>query len=138
MSKYLIEFKNFNACATIEYDAEKLVKLTLDYGTFDEKQIRFFFGEIPYHEQKLTAWRKLKNILINEIPEDSSFEAFWKTYDYKFGNKPRSIRIWKSLDETSRIKAIKHVKTYDNWLIKSIGINKKLPETYLNQAPWDN
>lgn len=138
MSKYIIEFRSTKATAVLDYNDEGwLVKYELDPGAFGEIQHSSFAGKFPSSLFLLEKWKEIKTVNVKEVPPDLSFPAFWKAYDMKVGNKPRCERLWQALKEPERVKAIKYIEQYNSWLIQS-NINKKMPETYLNQKPWNN
>jgi hypothetical protein len=72
---------------------------------------------------------------INEI--DTSFNAFWNTYDYKVGNKNRVAKKWNELPDDDRILALGFIRRYRNWCDRK-KIEYCYPETYLNQRRWEN
>ena len=139
MFKYLIEFTRFGASMIVEYNEhENIVSLTVNYGDMEPTAIAHLVAHIPAKCDQIDHYRSKKNVKVTDIHFDTSFNTFWNSYANKFGNKTRSQRLWDALNQEERIKAIRYIQVYNQWLLKSPGINKKLPETYLNQAPWNN
>lgn len=139
MSKYLIEFTRFGASVVVEYnEEEQLIYLKANYGTMDPKTALYFLKRIPGQKADIDAYAKLINTKVSPIAFDTEFATFWSEYANKFGNKGRSEKLWSGLSEEERIKAIKYIQSYNQWLLMNAGVQKKLPETYLNQQPWNN
>lgn len=123
----------------VEYnDDGYLISLQITYENMDKKSLDYLASHIPSLVDHVEFYRKMKNVKVSEIPFDTSFERFWDDYAVKAGNKQRSMRLWKALSEDNRIKAIKHISMYDQFLLQNEGRQKKLPETYLNQQQWNN
>jgi hypothetical protein len=74
---------------------------------------------------------------ILQLKEDLSFEAFYNKYNHKVSKKSRAEKIWETMNETERAKAIAYIAKYERYLLDS-GVNKKYPETYLNAQLWNN
>lgn len=139
MFKYLIEFTRFNASVIVEYnEAEQLIYFKANYEAMEPEAIVFLLKRMPGLLSQLEYYKQLDNVKVTLIPFDSSFDTFWDTYSNKFGNKSRSEKLWNALSEQERIKAIKHIQAYNQWLLMNTGVQKKLPETYLNQQSWNN
>ncbi len=140
MSKYLIEFTKFQQSSVIvEYDAnDYLIDMKINYGTMDQVAIDFLAKHIPSTIAKLEDYKNLPRVKVTEVAFDTSFLTFYNLYAHKFGDKQRTQRLWTALCEEDRIKAIKYVQTYNQYLLQNAGVQKKLPETYLNQQPWNN
>lgn len=139
MFKYLIEFTRFKATVIAQYnDRGLLEKIKINYGDMPDKNVVNLLSLLPKQCEEVLKFKDFPNVKVSEIPFDTSFVMFWNTYDHKFGNKSRSERLWNALNEESRIKAIKHIQLYNQYLLQNAGVSKKLPETYLNQKPWDN
>jgi hypothetical protein len=119
-------------------EAGNIVELKVNYEDLPENTIDYLVTHIPCRFKHIDHYKTLKNVRVTEIPFDTSFNTFWNSYGSKMGNKGRSERLWAALNETERTKAIKYIQTYNNWLLQNTGVSKKLPETYLNQQPWNN
>ncbi len=140
MSKYLVELTRFQASVILTFDDEskRLIVGEIQYGNMTPEVTKFLWNHFPFNVGILEHYRKMKNVKVSEVPEDVSFERFWEVYDYKVGKKTRAERLWKALTDTERIKALKHIRIYEQWLAQHPGIEKKYPETFLSQNPWNN
>lgn len=140
MSKYLIEFTKFNqASVIVEYDQfDFLIDMKINYGSMDATAVNFLAKHIPSTLDKLEDYKKLPRVKVSDVPFDTSFITFYNQYAHKMGNKARSERLYEALKEEDQVKAIKYIQTYSQWLLQNTGVQKKLPETYLNQQPWNN
>jgi len=140
MSKYLIEFTRSAASALLEYnESGYLVKYELTPGSFEKAQFEYFAERFPSKEEHIQIWLnwKVANVKIRKVQEDLSFENFYNTYAHKVSKKSRAEAIWSKMPDTERAKAIKFIQVYDVRL-RSSGVNKKYPETYLNTMEWNN
>jgi len=139
MPKYLIEFTRFEASIIAEYDESgRIIKAEINYGGMDNNQIIFLWRHFPGSIDRAMTYKTVQGVSITEVAEDLSFERFWLEYDHKVGNKGRAEKLWKALKDPDKIKALKNIQTYTQWLVQRPGIEKKYPETYLNQTPWNN
>lgn len=138
MSKYLIEFKETNSSALVEYDELGLLtKFELSKGDFTEHQIKFFNTQFPKRIEHLEWYKANTKAKVKQIDEDLSFDRFWKDFDNKVGNKSRALKLWDSLPNPEKAKALKFIVTYDTQLAIT-KVAKLYPETYLNQQRWNN
>lgn len=139
MSKYLIEFIRFDATLLMEFDSiGRITSLTANYGKMDKETADFLVKRIPREAHHIETVKNFPNVKVTEVPYDTTFQTFWNNYANKFGNKSRSNKLWEALKNPERIKAMEYIQTYNQWLLKNAGVQKKLPETYLNQQPWNN
>jgi hypothetical protein len=140
MSKYLMKFTNNQASVMLEFnDESKLVKLDFIFGSLSDQQIDFFLQRFPKNIEIVEKWiaAKFKNIYINKVEEDLSFDTFYNTYAHKVSKKSVAEKIWNKMADIEKVKAIKHIQVYDQYL-KTSNVNKKYPETYLNSEMWNN
>lgn len=126
--------------ATLKYDpAHRLVGLHLE-GDVTDVFYKWFFTNAPILkeiEMKQFMYNA-KNVKLDIVPEDLSFDRFWSMYDHKISDKKRTLKKWTSMDDTSRAKAISYISTYNRHLFENPGISKCYAETYLNREMWNN
>lgn len=138
MSKYIIEFKTTKATAVVEYNEYGwLINYQFNPGAFDEIVYIKYVKIFPIHLSNISVLKRTPNVTVKEVPPDVSFDSFWTEYSHKFGNKPRCIKLWGAMPDTEKIKAKLFIAKYNTHLAMT-GKEKKLPETYLNQQPWNN
>jgi len=140
MFKYLMKFAKSGASAVFEYDQSgNLIKYELDPQNFDQDMFEYFTQRFPKTLGIMQLWidEKIKNVQIQKLEEDLSFDTFWLKYNMKLGKKQLAKKLWEDLPSTEKAKALKYVQLYDQELIKT-GINKKFAETYIRQAIWNN
>lgn len=139
MSKYLIELTRFNASFLVEYDEEgDLLSIHAKKGEADHKIKKFFWQNAPYHVMGIEWYKRAENVVVSLVPEDLSFERFWKEYAHKEGKKSRCENKWSKMSDEQRIKALKHIQKYNQFLSQNPSIARKYPETYLNAEAWNN
>lgn len=137
MFKYLIELTRFQSVIALEYDqGGLLISMSCDWQSADEKVIIFFFQHIPYTTAKLETYRKTPNVVVKKAEVDVSFDRFWELYNNKLDKKSRVEKIWNTLSEIERLKALAFIPKYENQLFTQ-GITKKYPSTYLNSRIWE-
>lgn len=101
-------------------------------------QVEWLVKHLPYEEQMLDYFKGLARFVVAEIPDDLEFETFWNTYDYKVGKKERARKLWAALWDAERVKVLKAIPQYKNWLAQKNGIETLFPETFLSQRRWEN
>ncbi len=127
--KILLEFAYNGYIRSFELSNEDDVK---------EKLVRWLFARFPVRSEALKIRDFADNFHIDEVPEDTSFTAFWNHYNYKVGNKFRAERLWNALTNTDKSTAMAAIKRYNQYLVNHPRIERLYPETWLNQKRWDN
>jgi hypothetical protein len=101
-----------------------------------DKQFDYMLEHFPIRASDMVRF-KTEHSHIKEVPLDLSFENFWRTYNFKFGNKLRAEKIWNMLPLQEQVCAFEFIKRYDGQLAIS-RTAKAYPETYLSQQRWNN
>lgn len=83
-------------------------------------------------------FKTIKGAKVIEKPMDLSFETFWKTYNYKEGNKQRAIKLWGALTDVQRARALVGIRKYNDRLSQRPAQERAYPETYLSQRRWES
>lgn len=136
---YLITFKKSGSTALFKYDPNGSLKYYKFSGVVVEyEKMKFMFDRFPFKVLDIEKWKAIKDILVTEVHDDISFTFFWNKYNHKFGNKQRAIRLYESLPDIEKIKAIEYLRKYDQYLLMHKDVAKANPETYLNQQRWNN
>lgn len=139
MSKYLIEFTRVKASVLVEYNDDGLMlNCIVNYGLLSTQMIAYLLLNFPHTTVILEKYKTMDNVKVSESLIDLSFESFYKLYNNKFGKKSRSEKLWDLLSDEEKIRALKYIQQYEQWLIMNAGIAKKYPETYLSQKIWNN
>lgn len=134
------------------YDADEALREFENRAELTPDMSQFFGTRLPVLEKWfMPLVRQFQEYFgvrleVQRIEMDLSFEAFWKFYDYKVGNKKRSEDIWtgkkptntgQRLTEADKIKAFRLMpKLRYNYKLN----NKDLPymETFLYQRRFEN
>jgi hypothetical protein len=139
MSKYLIEFTRFEASLVVAYNEDDImIEAIVNYGTMTFPVVYYLLQNFPLTIEILEKFKTMENVKVTKSLIDLSFDTFYKLYNNKFGKKVRSEKLWSLLSDEEKIKALKYIQQYDQWLIMNAGIAKKYPETYLSQKIWNN
>lgn len=135
---YVITSDSLQGEIRIKYNLNGfLVYLEITAQLSAEHYSRFFDEKKLYLEQNAIAMTKQPNSKVVVVPEDLSFERFWKTYNNPEGKKKMTENCWKRLSDRAKIAALVYIPIYDRKLAQS-GIAKAYPSTYLNQEYWKN
>jgi len=137
--KYLVDINNGKLKVLLEYNKTGLlVAFRLDCHIADEG-LKWLHKSMPFAEANLMSWKtSIRNIVISEAIEDTSFNGFWERYKYKVGNKKRAEKLWNLLTEKERLSALASIAKYDRFLATRQRMEKAYPETYLAQRRWEN
>lgn len=97
----------------------------------------FVKGKFPYLEEKIIEWqKKFKQLIIEVVEFDLSFDNFWKKYDLKV-KKELSEKAWNKLPDADKIKCFLRLKKYNQSLLKS-NQSKAHLVTWLNQKRYND
>lgn len=138
-NRYTITFKGKQASINIlvEYDPNGLLKSLKfeDDDSLSKEAVYFCLMRIPIQEDGLLQMTGELNtpILVNPIPHDLSFNTFWEAYGYKIGDKTRTLKLWTALTEPDRIKCLRSIRQYNQYLQQKPHMERLYPETYLKQ-----
>lgn len=138
MSKHLIKITDKNIEILVQYDDEsRLISFSI-FGTITDVFYKWLIQKLPISQNGLKVFKPIKGVTVEKIEEDTSFERFWDDYDNKISNKKRTEKLWDTLDELEKIKAIHFIKKYKRHLFENQGQSQKHADTYLRQAIWNN
>jgi len=97
----------------------------------------FVKGKFPYVEDKIKEWqKKLKQLTIEVVEFDLSFDNFWKKYDLKV-KKESSEKAWNKLPDADKIKCFLRLKKYNDRLAVT-GQAKAHLVTWINQKRYND
>lgn len=135
--KYRITTVSDPVTTTVTFDASLLttIEVPSDMGA-DRK--RRFLAVVPVTLDEFKAWESNKNFIVQEVPQDLSFEAFWTRYAYKVGKKERAKKIWQAMTDHEHAAALLAIQKYNAYLINHPTIERAYPETWLSQRRWEN
>lgn len=118
---------------------EFLIAFNVLEGEISEAHSDWLFkkGKFPYIEEQIKEWqKKLKQLTIEVIDFDLSFECFWKLYGLK-EKKELSEKAWNKLSDQDKIKCHLRLKRYNQNLIRT-GQAKALLVTWINQKRYND
>ena len=139
MNKYTITFKGHKANIPVDVAYGESGKLrSLDFGEqeISSEALTYCYNKIPAHESDLGQIGFLA--LVEAVPQDLSFTAFWEKYGYKIGNKTRAMKEWTALNTADRIKCLRAIPQYHQYLKNKPNIDRLYPETFLHQRRFEN
>lgn len=137
--KYIATFKGKTQSpqVTLEFaENGKLKAVTFSDNELDLEQMEWIWVRLPMTEMGLSGLGFVA--LIEQVPTDLSFNAFWEEYDYKVGNRGRAMKLWTVLNDAERMKALSGISKYKQWLAQRPQTERLYPETYLSQKRYNN
>lgn len=135
--KYILTHRKIKGSILMEYDDKgRAMSFQFDCEVSNELW-EFMMDNFPATEVSLKD-PLFKNFKVSPMPADISFDAFWNTYGYKVGNKPRTEKLYKLLSDMERTHVMVSIKGYNSYLSAHPTQEKCYPETYLNQRRWEN
>ena len=135
--KILLKHKKFEGSIIFTYDDKgRCIAFAFNCEITSELW-DFIFEYFPAHYESIKN-KCFANFQKIDVPEDTSFEAFWKVYNYKIGNKERAKKLWELLDEQTRVLVFNSIKKYATFLANKPSMEKAYPETWLKQRRWEN
>jgi hypothetical protein len=138
MKNYLVTYKKTGKTMLFKFDLNGFLIAFETTFTLNRSTYHYFKKHFPFEVDDLQHFKAAAEFKVDELLQDLSFQSFWNTYDRKVGNKSRSQKLWKGLNDTEKAKALNYIKTYDNFLVMNQGIQKLYPETYLSQKRFNN
>jgi hypothetical protein len=138
-TKYTVTFKGkqANVPVTVAYGENGLLR-SIDFGEqqISEDALKFCCARIPSVEAELSELGFL--CLIEQVPQDLSFNVFWEAYAYKVGDRTRAMKEWTALVDADRVKCLRAIPQYKQWLKQKPNIEQLYPQTFLKQRRFDN
>lgn len=135
MNSYIIKGSNFEVTFTYS-PSGKLLGIISDEA-MDPGIWAKLLNNDPWTEESLMIWKsKFRNIKIEQLIVEPTFEVFWT----KYGNKKDRIKaeaVWKRLTEIEKHKAIQGVRKYRQ-SCESSNIAMLYPERYLKNKRWED
>lgn len=111
-------------------------------GILEAAAISWLLSHIPATEESLTQRSERvfdgKKAHILYVPDQITFEMFWKKYHNTMGNKKRAQKIWDLMPQTEQLAAYGFIDQYNSFLRQNPGLTKAYPDTYLYQERWKN
>ncbi len=135
--KYILTHAKIDGAIKVEYDEQGRIKMFEFDCDASGELWSFIMGNFPVMVDDLKA-PGYKNFTMSEVYDDTSFDAFWKAYNYKVGNKARAEKLWKLLSEIQKMQVLIRIKQYDAYLMTHPAQEKCYPETFLHQKRWEN
>lgn len=138
-TKYTITFKGKtqNIPVTVAYGENSQLR-SVDFGGQDisAEALQFCYRNIPFQENNLGEIGYIA--LVEAVPQDLSFSAFWEAYAYKVGDKIRAQKLWTALPDEDRVKCLRSIPKYNQFLAQKPHMDRLYPETYLKQRRFEN
>lgn len=138
MKKYVVTSTGFIGELIFKYDLNSdLIGFEIQ-ATLSDDQRKWYFRNLPFREQQLTIdWPKQsKTIKVVEVPEDLSFDTFWKKYGFKI-DKMDAEKVWQKMSDEERTMAMIGIQKYFKFLETS-GTAKAYAVRYLRKKYYLN
>lgn len=139
MKQFVVTSTHFQGELLFKFDLNgRLIGFEVQ-AMLSEEQYGWFFANLPKSQAVLLGdWkRKSKTIKVAEVPLDLSFEAFYKKYAYKVGDKKKAQTLWAKLSDAEKALAITKIDSYNRYTERT-QIAKVYPERYLSQRRFEN
>lgn len=137
MKRYVLtSFKTLGEVVYRFDDADMIISCEVSPNMPEEDRLRVF-KNVPKNVETLMKWKERPTLKIEFIPDDLSFDFFWRSYDYKVGNKAKCKKLWESLSDDKKAKALSMIQRYKQWAAGK-NIDRVYPERYLSQERFDN
>jgi hypothetical protein len=111
-------------------------------GVLEAVVISWIVSHLPVNEESLVKFSDKifdgKKAHIQYVPDQLSFDMFWKKYANTMGNKKRAQKIWDLLPQTEQLAAFAFIDQYNGYLRQNPNLSKAYPDTYLSQERWKN
>ena len=137
MRKYRITTVTDPVTTTVTYINNDLVMVEVPAEMAAVRKSKFL-AVVPVTLDEFKSWMQNKNFVVQEVPQDLSFEAFWTRYNYKVGKKERAKKLWQSMTDDEHAAALLSIQKYNAYLINHPTLERAYPETWLSQRRWEN
>ncbi len=138
-TKYTVTFKGKQKqiSVTVAYDENGcLHSLVFSDPDNTRAAVGWILHTIPATENDLGEIGTIA--IVEPIPQDLSFNVFWEAYAHKIGDKTRTLKLWAALTEEDRIKCLRSIPRYNQWLKQRPSMERLYPETFLKQERYRN
>lgn len=136
-NRYILTAMKSDLAIEFQYDLNgRLIEWKIDPEVSDI-QHKWLINHVPGKEEHLKLYSKEDKFVVELIPKDLSFDAFWNAYEYKTGSKPKSAKLWSKLTNAERVRVFNHIPKYNRHL-KMKNTAKAYPTTYLNGEYYNN
>jgi len=135
--KYILTHKKIAGAIVIQYDEQGRVRCFEFDCDASQELWEFMFNNFPQMQESLRH-PSFSNFIIQAVPEDITFQAFWKAYDHKVGDKHRAEKLYNLLNDIQKTQVLTSIPRYNTFLQKHATQERCYPETYLSQSRWEN
>lgn len=132
--RYIITSTKFTGELEVRFNTEGILNGFDVRALLEPGMLKYFIKNLPFEEVNIEVY-KSPTVTIKPIPDDLSFEAFWKRYNYKVGHKKKAEQMWNRMTDAERMKALAWIHTYEQQLAFT-KVAKMFPETYLFQKRY--
>lgn len=137
LQEYIIQGQTDKRSIRVGYNEEgDLISIVLD-GELNADQRRYALRNLPVGVNYIFDVAKKFGWKVTPVAFNLSFDHFYEVYGNKVGKK-QAQKVWDRLSKDNKIKALMYIKTYDQNLKLTPGVQKKYPATYLNSEPWND
>jgi len=137
MKSFILTHEKIDGEIEVQYDDRGALCLLELRCELDTEQYGKWIGLIPWIETALAVVKAAK-FVVKEIPEDLSFERFWKVWCGAKRNRSRAEKIWKRLSKADKVKVFAVIPAYKRFCTQNNWKNDKYPDTWLNDRCFDD
>ncbi|TFF35227.1 hypothetical protein [Mucilaginibacter psychrotolerans] len=135
MKKIVLTSPKFSGSITFGYSDTGQLLFYHNQTDLDHAKNEWLLPNLPIIEIHLLSLKAKLQGTLTEVPEDTSFEAFWEVYNRKI-NRKRSEPLYEKLSAGDRLLAITRAKPYQKF---RAGKGQEIadPEKYLRDRFFD-
>lgn len=136
MKKFVLTSPKFTGQIIIGYGTDGVMVYYSNDATFTFKQHVWFLNRMPFMENQIHELAKAASCELLEVPQDTTFETFYNTYDKK-RNANRCKPLYEKLADNDKLKAILAIKPYFDFCKRTGYRSIADPDTYIRQRYFD-
>ena len=141
MKTVIVSHTKFNGELEIQFDPGGVLYQVLNRTGMDNDLLHRFFGLIPVHQDELKTWQAQHGFMVNEVPLDLSFDAWWAHWCANGGiaiDKKESLAAWKKMTIVDKTKAWWQAIAYGLYMARNKHwYSCKSPQGWLKQKRYE-
>jgi len=138
MKQFILTSTGFEGSIIYRFDEEDKLKGFDIEATLTDSAREWIINSAPRTVEKLMSFpMRSKTIKLQEVPMDLTFDNFWTKYGYKVGDKAKTEKLWKAMNDGEKTEALNKINKYNAYL-ESTGVGKVYAERYLSKKYYQN
>ncbi|HUM50467.1 MAG TPA: hypothetical protein PK431_01585 [Chitinophagales bacterium] len=130
---YILTSTKFDGEIELVYDERDNISGFEIRTELSHQQLINFFGKFPITIPDIKYLKESAVITILEVPEDLSFDNFWKQWCGKQANKERASLLWQKMPKKNKTRCMWSLKAYKRYIDRNASwYNTMYPDSYLS------